>query len=175
MVQVCRILIGLFLLAMASSTLHVYPHQLAYFNELAGGPTNGYEHLLGSNFDWGQDWVYVKDWLNSQPTLGKQLYLQKTAMYDPADFGIRGSCNWDDLSARSLPKLFVVGARDLQRRGLLSKVRGAPLSADDLLSNELENAMIVRRIGVSIYVLSPKDGSSRESRKLQRFPKTVDR
>jgi len=26
----------------------------SYFNELAGGPENGWKHLLGSNFDWGQ-------------------------------------------------------------------------------------------------------------------------
>jgi len=43
------------LLATVGSTLHVYPHQLAYFNEAAGGPQNGFRHLLGSNFDWGQD------------------------------------------------------------------------------------------------------------------------
>lgn len=43
------------LLATVSSTLRIYPHQLAYFNEAAGGPQNGFRHLLGSNFDWGQD------------------------------------------------------------------------------------------------------------------------
>lgn len=43
------------LLWTAASTLAVYPHQLAYFNELAGGPEDGYRHLLGSSFDWGQD------------------------------------------------------------------------------------------------------------------------
>lgn len=33
----------------------VYPHYLAYFNELAGGPRNGYQSLVDSNLDWGQD------------------------------------------------------------------------------------------------------------------------
>jgi len=37
------------------STISIYPHQLAYFNEVAGGPENGHKHLLGSNLDWGQD------------------------------------------------------------------------------------------------------------------------
>jgi hypothetical protein len=31
------------------------PEHLAYFNELAGGPVGGREHLLDSNLDWGQD------------------------------------------------------------------------------------------------------------------------
>jgi len=35
-------------------TLRVYPHFLAYFNELVG-PRNGYRVLVDSNLDWGQD------------------------------------------------------------------------------------------------------------------------
>jgi hypothetical protein len=37
------------------SVLLNYPHQLAYFNEGSGGSRHGAEHLLGSNYDWGQD------------------------------------------------------------------------------------------------------------------------
>jgi len=36
-------------------TLLVYPNFLTYFNELSGGPKNGYRYLVDSNFDWGQD------------------------------------------------------------------------------------------------------------------------
>src|SRR5262249_11687693 len=36
-------------------TALVYPHFLAYFNEIAGGPANGYRWLTDSNLDWGQD------------------------------------------------------------------------------------------------------------------------
>src|SRR5262249_48600119 len=35
-------------------SLRDYPEHLSYFNELAGGPTGGREHLLDSNLDWGQ-------------------------------------------------------------------------------------------------------------------------
>lgn len=35
------------------SSARAHPHYLAYFNELAGG--RGYEYLLDSNLDWGQD------------------------------------------------------------------------------------------------------------------------
>ncbi len=37
-----------------ASVVSNFPHQLCYFNEAAGGPENGYQHLLGSSFDWGQ-------------------------------------------------------------------------------------------------------------------------
>jgi 4-amino-4-deoxy-L-arabinose transferase-like glycosyltransferase len=42
------------------SSAFIYPHSLAYFNELAGGPQNGHRHLLHSNIDWGQDLLMLK-------------------------------------------------------------------------------------------------------------------
>jgi len=38
-----------------AGSLAIYPHYLAYFNEIAGGPDNGYRYLVDSNLDWGQD------------------------------------------------------------------------------------------------------------------------
>ncbi len=40
----------------------ICPHQLAYFNELSGGPGQGYRHLVHSNLDWGQDLLLVRKW-----------------------------------------------------------------------------------------------------------------
>ena len=37
------------------SSLAVYPHYLAYFNEFAGGPSGGHRYVVDSNLDWGQD------------------------------------------------------------------------------------------------------------------------
>ncbi len=39
----------------AISSVMIYPHYLAYFNEIVGGPDNGHKYLLDSNLDWGQD------------------------------------------------------------------------------------------------------------------------
>lgn len=47
-------------------SLRFQPHQLAYFNELAGGPTGGRFHLLDSNLDWGQDLRLVKEFMDEQ-------------------------------------------------------------------------------------------------------------
>lgn len=38
-----------------ASSLLIFPHYLAYFNEFIGGPSNGYKYLIDSNLDWGQD------------------------------------------------------------------------------------------------------------------------
>lgn len=49
------------------SSLACYPHNLAYFNQLAGGPNNGHSHLLDGNLDWGQDLLFIQDWITKHP------------------------------------------------------------------------------------------------------------
>jgi len=57
------VILALLLLWQASSVLTVYPHFLTYFNELAGGPANGYKYVVDSNLDWGQDLKRLETWL----------------------------------------------------------------------------------------------------------------
>jgi hypothetical protein len=47
-----------------AESLAVWPSYLTYFNELAGGPSNGYKHLVDSSLDWGQDLPTLHDWLH---------------------------------------------------------------------------------------------------------------
>ena len=71
-----------------TSSLFVYPHTVSYFNELAGGPLHGHRHLLESNIDWGQDLMYLKEWLEQHPEaspLGLVCYSQ----IDPHSIGIK--------------------------------------------------------------------------------------
>ena len=49
------IIASLLLLHFAYSSVRIHPHYLAYFNEIIGGPENGYKYLVDSNIDWGQD------------------------------------------------------------------------------------------------------------------------
>jgi hypothetical protein len=49
------------------SSLFYYPHSLSYFNELIGGPKNGWKYLTNSNIDWGQDMLQLKRWVDSHP------------------------------------------------------------------------------------------------------------
>jgi hypothetical protein len=62
-----RFVVGALLLWSTTSYLRVHPHALAYFNELAGGPEHGHEHLVGSSLDWGQDLHRLKRWLDDNP------------------------------------------------------------------------------------------------------------
>lgn len=56
------ILVTILLLHITSSIL-IYPHFLAYFNKLVGGPQNGAKYLVDSNLDWGQDLKNLEKYL----------------------------------------------------------------------------------------------------------------
>ena len=54
------------LILLGCESLSVYPDYLAFFNRLAGGPSQGPRYLLDSNIDWGQDTLKLKHWLNQR-------------------------------------------------------------------------------------------------------------
>ncbi len=49
-----------------SETAFAAPYFLSYFNEFAGGTTNGYRFVTDSNYDWGQDWIRFFKWVYTQ-------------------------------------------------------------------------------------------------------------
>jgi hypothetical protein len=62
-----RAWIAALLLWHAASSLRAFPYPLAYFNELAGGPTNGRGVLGDSNLDWGQALPELRRFLDKNP------------------------------------------------------------------------------------------------------------
>jgi len=59
-------LLAVLLFWQAISVILIYPHFLAYFNELAGGPDQGYIYTVDSNLDWGQDLKRLRNWVKEQ-------------------------------------------------------------------------------------------------------------
>jgi hypothetical protein len=59
----------------AVAAARTHPHYLSYFNELAGGPDNGWRWLAESNIDWGQDLLFLKAWLADHPEAAGSLRL----------------------------------------------------------------------------------------------------
>jgi hypothetical protein len=47
-------------------SIKIHPHYIAYFNQIAGGPDNGWKHLIDSNIDWGQDLKELKEYLQKE-------------------------------------------------------------------------------------------------------------
>lgn len=69
----------------ALESARVFPHYLAYFNQLAGGPEHGHEHLVDSSLDWGQDLPGLRDWLDERglPDPRHPVYLSYFGTADP--------------------------------------------------------------------------------------------
>jgi hypothetical protein len=73
--------LGVTLMVLSSlSSLSCFPHFNTYFSTWCGGPEKGWKRLGYSNIEWGQDLLYVRDWIDShtncRPLLLDLDYLQ---------------------------------------------------------------------------------------------------
>lgn len=59
------LLVFLILVWYTLGALRVWPYTLTYFNELAGGPDNGYRYLADSSVDWGQAIKGLREYLDA--------------------------------------------------------------------------------------------------------------
>jgi hypothetical protein len=130
----------------------VAPHYLAYFNELAGGPGNGYKELVDSNLDWGQDLGSLKLWLDERKITGS-IYLAYFGMADPRYYGILhynlpGGCSFEPQQGFDVLKpggLIAISATRLQGVNLSQEDR-------DAWRQILEHSVPVDTVGYSIFI-----------------------
>ena len=78
--------LAVLLAACAAEYAGAYPHPLAFFNRLVGGPANGFRYLADSNIDWGQDLKPLQDWMADQGV--SHVNLAYFGQADPAYYGI---------------------------------------------------------------------------------------
>lgn len=69
------------------SVLRVYPHQDAYFNELAGDWTKWSTILVDSNLDWGQDLPALREWMTAHDV--EQVNLAYFGKAVPEKYGVQ--------------------------------------------------------------------------------------
>jgi hypothetical protein len=75
-----------------AESVTIRPDYLAYFNQLAGGPSEGYKHLADSSLDWGQDLPALKRWLDReglQQSGAGTVYLSYFGTARPDYYGIK--------------------------------------------------------------------------------------
>lgn len=82
-------LVALLVAAQAAASFQVRPHYLAYFNQLVGGPAEGYKHLVDSSLDWGQDLPGLAAWQRAHPQ--EKLYFSYFGTDRPAHYGINAT------------------------------------------------------------------------------------
>ncbi|MBN1249575.1 MAG: phospholipid carrier-dependent glycosyltransferase [Anaerolineae bacterium] len=103
---------------LATGTISVAPHQLTFFNALAGGAPNGYRYLVDSNLDWGQNLWDLAEWMQAG---GKDhVYYAHYSPADPKVYGVNASFLPPDPKAvpfapwRPAPGAYAMGATVLQ-------------------------------------------------------------
>ena len=73
--------------ALVVTTARTHPHQLSYFNVLAGGSAEGHRWLIDSNLDWGQDLAAVRPYMETRGL--PFVYLLYFGHVEPEIYGIR--------------------------------------------------------------------------------------
>ena len=80
---------SLLLLWVIIESLFIHPDYLAYFNQLAGGPENGWRVALDSNIDWGQDIRPLSRYLQAHQ-MTEPIYAAWLGTAPLAAYGIKG-------------------------------------------------------------------------------------
>jgi hypothetical protein len=72
-----------------AESLTIRPHYLAFFNQLVGGPAEGWRHLVDSSLDWGQNVPRLAKWLNDNRAPGERVYVSMFGSDDIYYHGIQ--------------------------------------------------------------------------------------
>lgn len=132
------------------SVLKIFPHFLAYSNEIVGGPDNLYIYTVNSNLDWGQDLKRLEKWLEKNKI--EKIYLDYFGAGNPKYYlGEKYESWWGQRNPKELPKnsFLAVSASSLQGG------RGSPVKGFDQSWGYyfwLNDKNLVTKIGYSIFV-----------------------
>jgi hypothetical protein len=132
------IILGLLCLWCAVSVIASSPHYGSYFNELIGGPANGYKHFVLVNVDHGQDLYYLRDYIDEKGIV---------------DFRFK-YFGYPTLYSNSLPKFLGIPYNELgcgYQEGILA-ISATYLSGNRSCYGWLLDETPMKRIGYSIFV-----------------------
>ena len=140
------ILLGFYII----SSLLVWPFYLTYFNEIAGGPKNGYKYAVDSNYDWGQDLKRLKKWVDENKI--KKIYIDYFGGGNPEYYLKEKYVSWwGDRNKKDLPR----GSYLAVSATLLQGGRGISAPGFDQPTGYyrwLDDYQPITRIGNSIFV-----------------------
>jgi hypothetical protein len=107
-----------------SGPIGIYPHYLAYFSPVVGGPDQGYRRLVDSSLDWGMDLPGLKRWLEvNNPGDREPCYLGYFGVGNPNFYGIKSyriasQPDWRNKKSFPLgPGIYAISATLLQGIG----------------------------------------------------------
>jgi 4-amino-4-deoxy-L-arabinose transferase-like glycosyltransferase len=99
----------------------MFPYEIAFFNELIGGPRNGHHYLIDSNIDWGQGYKALRAYLKVHPGPVPQVAYHFTNV-NPGFYGIEHVALPPEITAPPIiapfhprPGRYVISVTALQR------------------------------------------------------------
>ena len=132
------------------SVVSIYPHFLAYFNELAGGPNQGYRYVVDSNLDWGQDLKRLSQWVEDNG-IG-EIYVDYFGGDSPAyRLGKKYSPWWGTRNPVELPARSYLAVSATYLQGGRGK-RVSDYQGPDSYYLWLDNYTPIAKIGYSIFI-----------------------
>jgi len=79
-----KLLLWILIIYYVVSSAMAFPNYLAYFNEISGGPANGYKHLVGASIDLGQDLPGLQKYM--QENVIHKINLSYFGTVDPKEY-----------------------------------------------------------------------------------------
>jgi hypothetical protein len=148
--KLAKVVLTFLLLWQAISVLKIYPHFLAYANEIVGGADKVYLYTVNSNLDWGQDLKRLTKWVEKNKI--EKIYLDYFGGGNPRYYlGEKYESWWGQRDPKELPKgsYLAVSATALQGgKGLPGKGFDQPTG----YYLWLEKYKPIAKIGYSIFV-----------------------
>ncbi len=147
-----KYLVGGLMIWQIFSVLWVYPSFLAYFSDIIGGPSKGYQYVVDSNLDWGQDLKRLSFWVEKHAI--DEIYVDYFGGGDPQYYlGDKFKAWWGQRSSEDLPSgsylavsaTFLQGGRGEATREFIGKESTGHYKW-------LDDYEPVARIGYSIFV-----------------------
>ena len=88
--SIFKIALTALLVGTITGSLSVWPNYLAFFNQFVGRSRNGYQYLVDSSLDWGQDLPSLHQWLEKNIAAASRtsVYLSYFGTGDPKFYGI---------------------------------------------------------------------------------------
>lgn len=143
-------LLALLILWQTISVIGIYPHFLAYFNEVAGGPNKGYVYTVNSNLDWGQDLKRLKKWVDLNNI--EEIYVDYFGGSDPK-FHLKEK--YKEWSGARDPREIEKGSYLAVSATFYQGGRGRPVKGFDQSHSHylwLSEKDLVKKIGYSIFI-----------------------
>jgi len=144
-------LLAILILWQTISIIAVYPHFLAYFNELVGGPNKGYIYAVDSNLDWGQDMKRLAKWTDEKGI--SRIYVDYFGGTDPNYYLKEKNYGWwCSRSKEEFPRgsYLAVSATFLQN-GTGKMAKGFTQGSNGCY-RWLNNYQPIEKIGYSIFI-----------------------